>query len=183
MKKILLFLFLGVAAMAVTPAHSQITLVSQLGNVSDTLGASDTTYLRTVASLSGVGLSGKYVIELTVVSLSGTVSGTFTLEGSMIGGTGATATVPWAFSNGWSTGINKVPGVNGTNCDTLTVSSAGTYYITISPNAPKQAISASGVNQTYYTAGGTRRYYIRLKGISPTGSQSTKVSAKLITLD
>lgn len=182
MKKVLFFLMLSALAF-ITPTHSQIVLQSQKGNVSDTITASDTIYLRNVASLSGVGLTGKYAIELTFTALSGTVTATVTTEGSMIGGTGQVAASPWLYTGGWSTGINKVPGTNGRNCDTLIVTAAGVYYLTIAPSAIHQLTSAAGVEQTYYTSNPTRRYYIRLKILSGVAAQSTKVSARLITQD
>lgn len=176
MKKILFFLLLGAMAFIAAPVHSQIVLKGTYDNAAglDTLGASDTIYLKTINSLSGVGLNGKYAIELTFTAISGTVTATVTAEGSMLGGT---------TNSLWSTGINKVPGTNGRNCDTLIVTAAGVYYLTIAPSAVHQLTSSAGVEQTYYTQNPTRRYYIRLKVLSGVAAQSTKVSARLITQD
>lgn len=172
MKK-LLFLMAILFSVFAIQAQTSIVLKGTYDNSAglDTLGASDTIYLKTTSALSGVGLAGKYAIELRVINLSGTSAFTATLEGSNDGGVDAN----------WSKGINKVPGTDGKNSDTLSVSGAGIYYITISPNTAKQLLSAGVVSQTYYTDGVTRRNYIRLKLLSGAGAQSTKVSARLIT--
>lgn len=169
MKKILFLLALLLTVFVSTQAQA-IVLKGTHDNAQglDTLSASDTIYLKNTSSLASGGLSGKYAIELRATNLSGTTGFTATLEGSTDG-------------VNWSTGINKVPGTDGKNCDTLSVSSAGVYYITISPDAAKQLLSAGVVSQTYYTAGVTRRYYIRVKLLSGATAQSTRVSARLIT--
>ncbi len=169
MKKILFLIAFMVTTFVAVQAQS-IILKGTYDNAAglDTLGASDTIYLKNLNSLANGGLSGKYAIELRVSNLSGTTGFTATLEGSTDG-------------TNWSTGINKVPGTDGKDCDTLSVSAAGVYYMTISPSAAKQLLSAGVVSQTYYTAGVTRRYYIRVKLLSGATAQSTKVSARLIT--
>jgi hypothetical protein len=133
----------------------------------DTLGASDTIYFKNAASLASVGLNGNYVIQITAVSLSGTVGATATLESSLDGVV-------------WSTGLNRVPGTDGIKSDTLTISAAGTKTFTIASNSPKQLLSAGVVSQTYYTDN-TRRYYIRVKLLSGATAQSTKYYMRLIT--
>lgn len=169
MKKILFLMALMLTIFVSTQAQS-IILKGTYDNASglDTLGASDTIYLKNLNSLASGGLAGKYAIELRATNLSGTTGFTATLEGSSDG-------------TNWSTGINKVPGTDGKNSDTLSVSAAGVYYLTISPNTAKQLLSAGVVGQTYYTDGVTRRYYIRVKLLSGATAQSTKVSARLIT--
>ena len=173
MKKYLLVLFILSALVITTSAQTStsgaITLQGTYTNTLglDTLGASDTIYFKNPTTMSSIGLDGKYTIAITAVSLSGTVSATITLERSTDGVV-------------WTTGLNKVPGTDGKHCDTLTISSAGTYYMTVASSVPKQLITAGVVGQTYYT-NNTRTYFIRAKVLSPSGTQSTKMYARLTT--
>lgn len=174
MKRILLFLtvlILFISAGAQTSAPGTTILIGTNTNSLglDTLGVSDTIYFKNPNSMASFGLEGKYTIQITAVGLSGSVSATFTLESSLDGVV-------------YTAGLNKVPGTDGKLCDTLTISSAGSYFISAASSSPRQLITAGVVGQTYYT-GNTRRYFIRVKALSPSGAQSTKIYMRLITQD
>lgn len=168
---IVLMLFTGFAniAKSQTSTSGAITLQGTHTNTLglDTLGASDTIYFKNAASLASIGLEGNYRIDITLVSISGTVTMTATLESSTDGVV-------------WTPGINKIPGTDGIKSDTLIITSAGTKKMTISSNAPKSQIASAGVINTYYTDL-TRSYWIRVKLLSPVTAQSTKVYMRLST--
>lgn len=162
MKKILILLMLAVST--ATISNAQINCVGSNGLTTDTLDNAETIYFTTPANSLNAATSGKYVVQLTSTKISGTCTFSIVLEGTIDG------------TNYFK--IHGIPGADGINCDTLTVTNTtGTvgWKINSFPGAVKYVYAA-----TYYS-GASRVIRLRVR-IVGTGTQSTKIaSVKVLT--
>jgi hypothetical protein len=139
---------------AFTQADAQVWTLNGSHATTDTVTDAGTTYLTSGSLVANK--SGKYSVALLTANISGTSTFKAILQGSVDG-------------TNWSNYFGTV-GTNGIGCDTLQVTSAAPAYFVWNSGLPSSAAIAG------------RRLYIRIACVG-TGTQSTRVSAKLITQD
>lgn len=139
---------------AFTQANAQVWTLNGSDATTDTVTDAGTTYLTSGSLVANK--SGKYSVALVVANISGTSTFKAILQGSVDG-------------TNWSNYFGTA-GTTGLGCDTLQVTSAAPAYFVWNSAYP-----VSG-------ASGGRRLYMRIKCVG-TGTQSTRVSGKLITQD
>lgn len=149
-----IIILMAFTLVAFTQANAQVWTLNGSDATSDTIANAGTVYLTSGSLVANK--SGNYSVALLTANISGTSTFKAILQGSLDG-------------TNWSNYFGTA-GTTGVECDTLQVTSAAPAYFVWNTKKP-YAASIAG-----------RRLYIRIACVG-TGTQSTRVSAKLITQD